>query len=52
MKNISDILRDLTGPDTPVSEDASKAIADGLSCASESDDGLPLGWEGVEVVQP
>lgn len=31
MKHLSDTLRDLTGPDSPVSDGARKAIEDGLS---------------------
>ena len=67
MKSISDTLRDLTGPDSPVSDDARKAIEDGLShedkplvcpwCKSRYRDGRPsnfasdprcgFDWKGV-----
>ena len=42
------------GSDAPVSDDARQAIEDGLSCDPEpkGGPGLPIGWEGVEVVEP
>ena len=56
MKRLTDILADLVSEPEPLTDDAREAVREGLSRAprspesDEDEPGLPLGWEGVEVV--